>query len=125
MRCIKIMGIYKERYKYCFNINLKYINTRIRILLNVIISYISDVKYTVPDTESPKRVNSRQSGGLGESPWKPKRFANSNQFLPANKQEEVYIQPSQNNQLINVLQKDKTVEEMVAEGIAIVLFSIR
>ena len=54
--------------------------------------FFSDKKYLAPDTESPKRVNSRQSAGLGESPWKPKRFSNSNQFLPVNKQEEVNME---------------------------------
>ncbi|XP_023330111.1 tetratricopeptide repeat protein 7B [Eurytemora carolleeae] len=60
-------------------------------LAETLIHSISDKKYSVPDTESPKRVNSRQSAGMGESPWKPKRFSNSNQFLPVNKQEEIVL----------------------------------
>jgi len=60
-------------------------------LAETLLHSLSDSKYTCPDTESPRRVNSRQSLGVGESPWKPRKYANSNQFMPTNKQEEILL----------------------------------
>jgi len=62
-------------------------------LAETLMHSITDSRYNAPDTESPRRVNSRQNLGVsvGESPWKPRKYSNTNQFVPTNKQEEIVL----------------------------------
>ena len=63
-------------------------------LAETLMHSITDSRYHPPDTESPRRVNSRQNLGvnnIGESPWKPRKYSNTNQFVPTNKQEEIVL----------------------------------
>jgi len=62
-------------------------------LAETLMHSITDSRYSAPDTESPRRVNSRQNLGVnvGESPWKPRKYSNTNQFVPTNKQEEIVL----------------------------------
>eukprot|EP00095_Tigriopus_kingsejongensis_P000698 maker-scaffold58_size443543-snap-gene-2.14 protein:Tk00698 transcript:maker-scaffold58_size443543-snap-gene-2.14-mRNA-1 annotation:"tetratricopeptide repeat protein 7b" len=65
-------------------------------LAEILLHRVSDIKYIKPSSESPKKtsggvVTGRFTSSTTDSPWKPRKHAGSNLYVPKNKHEETLL----------------------------------